>query len=272
PVLDLAEPRPDIVARLEVQEARVPDFAAYDRALPASSPLRLVGGSGSASLRFEFSSAAREMLGRFDLIGQSVEATYRGETLIRGDLKLGAQLDRGRLEDRKFQLSDLRLDLDGVSARCAGAPADAENAPIDAWWARIELPRGEAVLTEPIDLTAEVQAVLRDALPLVHLLRSGDRPKRWLHRLLEEKRVQAAAQLALDDDEMAIDGLTVRGGRRLTGRGVLSIEGKETRGLMLVEYGPLSVAAELLPGGERDYRWTGSARWYETRLAERGSP
>ena len=253
PPLDLADPEPQFRAAIHVPDARVPDFAVFDEAIPTGVPLRLRAGEGRMDLQLSLDPQALSVAGRVELKGEALEAEIHGEA-VSGRLHLQAELDKGEIDTRRFDLGHVSLDLDQVEAT-----------GLSDWWARLQIEGGEVTLDRPLRVSGRTAAVLRDATPLAALISDRRRTVAWLHRLLEEKGVRASADLKLRAEDLRLDDIDVASGRRARARGDLLLADDEITGLLLVELGRLAAAAELLPRGERDLKLRGARKWFQSR-------
>ncbi|MEM1177941.1 MAG: hypothetical protein AAGM22_06340 [Acidobacteriota bacterium] len=253
PVLDLANPEPQFVAEIEIPEARVPDFAAFDDAIPPGVPLHIRSGRGAMELELRLDPQALDVSGRVALRGDDLVADL-DQHRVTGDLSLQASLTRGDIDSRRFAISDVSLDINDVS-----------SGGVDGWWARIEILDGVATLGRPLLMSAGATAVLSDARPMAALLLDNERRIAWLQRVLDEKRVRAQADIDFSDSALVIQDLDVTSGRRLHSRGDLQLTDGEITGLMLVEFGRLAAAAELRNAGERDIKLRGARDWFAVR-------
>ncbi|MEM8932469.1 MAG: hypothetical protein AAGE94_14905 [Acidobacteriota bacterium] len=257
PTLDLVAPEPEVRAELRLLGAEVPDFSAYRTLLPPTLPLRLLGGRGELDLRFVLDTARDDASGSIALRARDVAASWQDRRLS-GDLKLDVQLVDGDIIGQRFDLVDTRLDLDGVVADGIG---DRE------WWARVEIPEGEMVLGEPLDIEARLSAQLADSRPLVLLAPSLERVPFW-QRLLGIRPIGVTGEIRLDPRRWVVRDATLRAGSSFRGTAQVELVDDAAHGVALLTLGPVHVGVELSNDGERDIKLRRARRWYGERESE----
>lgn len=266
-----AAPRADrlfspISIGLEMPDAVVQDLTFYNSYLPASSGLRLRGGSGRLSGKFQAAAPGWVGTGEVLLIGRRIAAELDGRRLT-GDLRLDARLGHANVRERVFDLAGSRLEVTGVTI---SGPAVAAAGPPAApgWWGRFHVDRGRLMPGRKVFLTAQVEAMLRDPKPLIALFapaRQGFVVRRAV-RLLDVQGVGATANVRLGEELVEVDRLAVAGGPAEL-RGRLRFAGGTRDGVLLARYGRLSFGMELT-GGERQLHLVRARKWFEGEMSE----
>ncbi len=261
-----AAPRADrlfapISIALEMPHAVVQDLAFYNSYLPARSGLRLRGGTGSLTGKFQAAAPGWVGSGEVLLVGRRIAAEMDGRRLT-GDLRLEARLGHADVRERVFDLAGSRLEVTGVTL--AGPAVAKAAAP--GWWARFHVDHGRLMPGRPVFLTARVEAMMRDPKPLVALFTPEQ--KGWLARrvvrLLDVQGVGATADVRLGEDLVQVDRLAVAGGpAELRGRLRFAAGGRA--GVLFARYGRLSLGMELADG-ERQLHLIQPRKWFEARM------
>jgi hypothetical protein len=267
-----AAPRADrlfapIAIDLQMPDAAIQDLAFYNSYLPASSGLRLRGGSGQLSGKFRAAAPGWVGTGEVLLIGRRIAAELDGRRLT-GDLRLDARLGHADVRERVFDLAGSRLEVTGVTIAGPAALAAAGSPAAPGWWGRFHVDRGRLMPGRKVFLTAQVEAMLRDPKPLIALFapaRQGWVVRRAV-RLLDVQGVGATADVRLGEELVEVDRLAVAGGPAEL-RGRLRFAGAARDGVLLARYGRLSFGMELA-GGERQLHLLRARKWFEGQMTE----
>ncbi len=274
PSLDLVEPDPQAKAKVTLPRSRIPDFSVYDAYLPAQSPIRLVSGQGQAEaeLRFEIAAGkAPSLNGRVRILGEVKDAAYADGSL-EGNVDLRASfagvLDKSR-SGQRVRLSGASLSLDDVRVR------GSETA--EAWWARVEVPEGQATFGRPLSVSADITATVADSRPLVAIAMKRKSMPNWIEDMLTMHPLTVTSNLQVDERHVFLRRLILLGGRHLETFAELKLADKAYMGLVLVKWRRLSMAVELGPEpDQRKIDLIGAKRFYRKRLPywekELGSP
>jgi len=258
PELDLAEPGPAVSMTLDLPPSEVADLTFYNDYLPAGSGFSLRSGSGTVSGHLELSTVEKSGAGHFELVGKQIAAGFGDRGLV-GDLALTARLMDADPVERYFRLAATRLELRRVAVTGKSGQESRD------WWATVELPAGEVRMTRPLELDAEVRARLRDTRPILALAAEKKPLIGWMMPLLDVEDVRLAARIGFAGEELSLRDVVVEG-EDLEVLADLKFADKLPTGLLFVSLGPWSAALEL-DQGERDWKLTGSRKWYEEKLA-----
>ena len=244
----------------------VPQLAAFSPYLPPSTGLALTGGKAEIEAEMRYDSASNRGDGRLRLAGERVDATFR-ELELESRIALDLRFDQVQLASGAAELSGSSLEIDEVRVVRAGASVD------EGWWGKLRLPAATVVKPrglEPLPARLEglLEAELRDTGPVVALL-EGRMPKLgWIDGLLTVENVEGTTEVRAEGRELGLRNLEMTGGAkgRLELLAELEFEERTPEGLFFARWGKLSAALELVEG-ERDWKLTGSRRWFEEKAA-----
>ena len=264
PSLDLVEPDPQARAKVTLPRSKIPDFSVYDAYLPAQSPIRLVSGQGQAEAELHFEIAAGKpasLDGQVRILGDVQNATYEDGSLEgKVDLRTSFSGVLGKdLQQQKVRLSNASLTLDDV--RVKGPD------PKEPWWARVEIPEGQATFARPLSVSADITATVADSRPLIAIAMKRKKMPKWVENLLTLHPLTVTSALQVDESHAYLRGLILLGGRHLETLADLKLAHKAYMGLVLVKWRRLSMAVELGPApDQRKIDLIGAKRFYEKRL------
>ena len=248
---------------LVLPRARVPELAFYNAYLPRNAGLAIESGSGTVSGRLAASAPGWTGSGELSLAGTQVVARYEAARL-RGDFTATTRLPRADFDGRSFDLSGSEVELSDVVVLASPAAEEGGGEPRDPdpWWGRLHIERGRLEPGRPVFLTAEIEATLKDASPIVAVFGPQRPVVRWLDRVLDAEGVGATAKVTLGDDLVIVEDLAIAGGEAAI-EGRLRIAPPERRGALLLSWGRLTAGLELA-GQERDWKLVRPRRWYES--------
>lgn len=270
---DLADPQPAIRAKLSLDSAQIPDFAAYDAYLPDGVPLALTGGSGELSSTLVLDTGTGRAHGRVKLLGDDVRGRFEAHEL-EGDLRAEVVLADGDLNSLRFRIDSATLLLDNVESGGAGPEG------VTGWWARVEVPEGSASLRagagsdgeesavaklEAARIDARFAATLADARPFLALLGDRRRAVSWLERLVGYGRVTVSGHLETNEESLRLVDLDLIAGSHWRGRSQLYLADGTYGGLALVTYGRLAAAFEVEESQLREWKLIGADKFYRQR-------
>lgn len=260
--LDLGDPRPILRGEVRLPATEVPDFSVYNQLWPKSFPLELLGGKAEIESRLSFDTREKthSAEGSVKVHGRRIRARFLGEDLA-GDFSLEAKLESQDLASRQFDLRGARLKIENLDGRW--------HPETTQWWANIELTDGHLDLGENRGFDLGVTAELADTSPLVAALLAKKPGFDWLSRILEIDRLRLKAKVKLARDRFDLRRLHIEGdGDRLVIDGEVLLQNKKADGAFRIEYGPLSAAVRIHPGGDRDWKLLKNQAAYDAWLAE----
>lgn len=249
---ELAHLRQDLRARLQLERAGVPDLQVYNRYLPRDS-VRLLAGGGQLSADLWLDGGGQVGHGQARLQASQAQVQFAGLRLA-GELDLQAHLARAELARGHYRLDGSRLALRGISV-------SGEDAPAPGWWATVDFPTGQVQAGEDFQVDAQADIGMRDASVLLALFSRRSRYPRWIGRVLDAGRLQAAGQLRWRRDRLWVDRLQAHNDR-FDLRARLDLSQTRQRGQLYARWGVLGVGVAM-DGNERDWHLFGARRWYE---------
>ncbi len=254
-------PFTDLQAVLELNDARVDDFANYNGFLISAESVVLGGGPAFLSGRFEASVADRSANGELQLSADRISAQM-GDVHLEGALAFRAQLKDAAFDERRYDLSGSSIELTDVEVR-----EHADRPPRSGWWMKIVIDDGELRQHKTAWAQADLRATMRDSGPVVALVASKRRLVQMIDRVLTVKDVVAKARVSTRPRSLGLQSIDIRGGR-LEILGDAEISRGDRDGLLFLRLGPLSSAVEL-DGTERDWKLVRPRAWFEKRRSER---
>ncbi|MCB1034535.1 MAG: hypothetical protein KDD47_11950, partial [Acidobacteria bacterium] len=253
--LNLVELEPEVRALVEIPDSEVPRLAYYNRFLPADSGVRILGGRGRLSARMRLEAPVGTWAGELDLRGENLRVEFQ-ERVVETQLHLEAKLPGGRIEERRADLSGTRLEINRARLLSkSGVPAT------EGWWARLELPEGEATLSDPVSLKTSFRADLKDTSPLLGLVRKDKASPPWLRQLITVEGVAGTGEILIEPHDVEARELAFTAGKHIEVQGHLRLAKKDLSALLFCRYRKLSAAVRM-EHGERDWDLVGSRRWF----------
>jgi hypothetical protein len=257
----------DVRATIDLPSSEVPDLGAFDEYLPAPAGLELKSGSGRLGLHLEVDHASRSGHGR---IAASVDDAVGefGGTGFRGDLVLTAELDDIDTTARSLTVAPAVLRLDEVALDPGGEDTDWTRVAGD-WWGELELARGRFDFADGWRARGDVALHLKDNLPVLAVFVERKAFLAWFHGLLEAQDIRGSAKIDVAKRYLRIEDLAIDSDHIQIAGDLVMSEPKRKEGLLFAKFRAFSVAVELFPDGERDWKLTRSRRWFDERRAER---
>ena len=259
--LDLTDPRPRLAGEINMPATEVPDFRVYNNLWPKSFPLELESGKArlTSHLRFETTATGHRADGELELSGQGIRALLLDNRMV-GDFRLATRLRSENLESRNFDLRGTRLDITNLDGQWSPETRG--------WYANIQIPRGTLTLTRERSFELELEASLADTSPLVAALLAKKPAFNWLSQLLTIRDLHLKTRVDLRGASLRLHRLHLEAGSRLEIDGELRLDKKKANGAFHLDYGPLSAAVRLRPGGDRDWKLLRSQEAYDRWLEE----
>ncbi|MBZ5486261.1 hypothetical protein HW452_01805 [Halomonas aquamarina] len=249
----LKSPAPEhFVTRIALPITDVPDFTRYNRYLPESAGITLLGGQ--ASLASEWQLDGMNAQGTLTLRAFGADMALLDQRL-RGDLHLSLTLTDGDLETRRFTANDSFLRLENITRPEDGPSADA------GWWVQLSMNQARLDWADPIHLESQLGLEMRDTGLLARLFLAHAREKEWLGRLLSVRDISGTADLTLNGDQASLRDLRLQGGP-LTLLSDITLADKNASGALYARLGALGVAVEL-EQNQPNLHLLQPRRWFE---------
>lgn len=250
----LARLRETLQARLQFDDARVPDLRAYNRYLPQQ--MRFTGGAGALSGDLTLDAAGEVARGRVRVRGRQARVAM-ADVDLRGDVDIDARLRRADLHARDLDFGGTRLALRDVSFTDAGGDRRA------GWWVRATLAPGHAATATPYRATGTAEVEMKDVGFLLALFsRRRDYPK-WVFRLIDEGRARATGRVQWRRDSLVLDRIQAENDRfQVLAR--MKLQGDRRQGDLYARWGVLSLGIEL-QDDQRKFHLLRARQWYDAR-------
>lgn len=240
------------VTRIALPITDVPDFTRYNRYLPESAGIRLLGGK--ASLTSEWLLDGLTAQGELSLRAFGADMALLDQRL-RGDLHLSLTLTEGDLETRRFTADSSFLRLENIIRPGENSSADA------GWWVQFSMNEAQLDWADPIRLVSQVGLEMRDTGLLARLFLDRAREKEWLGRLLSVRNISGSAELGINGDRASLNNLILTGGPlRLLAD--ITLAERSANGALYARLGALGVAVELVDN-QPDLHLLQPRRWFE---------
>jgi len=258
-------PAEGVAIEVVLPKTEVPELAAFSPFLPPSTGLAFTGGEAEVAAEIEFDSVGNRGSGWLKLSGERIEASFR-DLALHAEIDLDAKFAEVQLATGTADLSGSRLEIDGVRV------LEGERVLDEGWWGRFSLPTGTVIKPRqdpsPPRIDGQLNAELRDTGPLVALLEERMPKLHWIDGLLTVENVDAETGIRLQGPSLSLEDLQMTGGAkgRLEVLGEIDLEKRTPEGIVFMRWAKLS-AALALEEGDRDWKLTGSRRWYEERAA-----
>lgn len=232
----LATPAPEyFVTRIALPITEVPDFTRYNRYLPESAGITLLGGQ--ANLASDWLLDGLKAQGQLSLRAFGADLALLDQRL-RGDLHLSLTLTDGDLETRRFTADNSFLRLENIIRPNEDISADA------GWWVELSMDKARLDWADPVRLVSQVGLEMRDTGLLARLFLERARDKEWLGRLLSVRNISGSAKLEIDGERASLKDLVLAGGPLLLLSDIRLAE-RRADGALYARLGALGVAVEL---------------------------
>lgn len=230
------------VLRLKVPRARITDMSAYNKILPANSPLQLLGGQGDLTAAITLT---RDMAdGYVRLATQNMRARIDEQELA-GDLQANILIQGGVPENMDFDISGTSITLDNVRVHGESAQYDQDD-----WSAEFQLNKARTVWKKPVFLHAEAEAELKDSRPFVALFANLKGEHKWIEKMLTVENIRGTVNMTLENQRLTIPHAFTSSDRIDAGvKGIIDAAHRE--GIFYVRHGRLDAILETRDG-ERD--------------------
>ena len=187
--------------QLDISDATLTDMSIINDYLPVERSLRFTGGT--AQLQAEVSAVPEHIEGGVHLLGEGVRMHADGQDL-EGDLEVDLVIAGGVPREMRFNLKGSNLTLDKV--RVAGRQQSFDD---EQWSARVLFKRADAVIDQPLRISAETELQVSDTRPLVALFDNHGEPPKFVSRLLTMKDIEGEATIQLADNRLTVSNARV---------------------------------------------------------------
>lgn len=250
---DLLTLRDRLDVRLRFSDAALPDLTGFNRYLPRHG-VQFLRGTGLLGADLRMQVGEDRSGGRLQLAARNASLRF-SDMVLRGDVDLDARLAGASLREHRFALPGTR-----VAIRRAAIVEPADDRLQD-WWATLHLDRGEVHLSEPLQARAHVTVEMRDVAPLLSMYGRRRQFPRWITRVVDAGRTQAATELEALGERLTLDHIQARNARfEVLGR--LRLGATPPSGQLYARWGALGAALEL-DQGARKLHLAGARKWFD---------
>ena len=271
PALDLGSILNSTRVKIDLGTARIPDLAAFNSWIPASSGLVLASGDGALSGSLDADLAANDARGEFRAAIDAAKVRYRGLDLA-GSVTVEVRIPSADLERRTFDLTGTKVELADFrspQAEAAGPAVPAAAPDRDAgWWAHLALADGSLTLAPSAGARGHFEVNLRDSVPLVGLFETRKNLPRWVERLLTIEDIRVGGRFAWSPAGMALEDVATKF-RRATIRARLHLGPQAKKGVMMIEWHRLALGLQV-ENQHRNFKLVGVRDWFAK--ADLGAP
>lgn len=238
--LSLADRMTPETVDVELPRADIHDVGVLGDLLPPLRNVSIDSGTGSVSGRITVDGSGTAH-GQIDVEAQEIEITAQ-DVPLQADLTVHAQLDRGDLRTRAFDVSDTTVSLANVVDRTSSPSKDQEP-----WWSTVELDQGSVVLVKPLAARGSVTVRMHDTRPVVALISELTSPPKWLSLLPNVKNVEGTMDVTVNESTRAADDITITG-ESLEILGWLHVADKRPDGRIFIKYKGLAAGIGFVEG------------------------
>jgi hypothetical protein len=260
PDVRLDEPFTSFAVVIDLPESHVPDVALFDGYLPRGVGFSLLGGTGSVHGKLNAEVPAQVGHGDLWLDMDGVRGHF-GDLSMTSDLGLHAHLEEGQLIERRYDFTGSRLDVrrlhlhDGDRLLVGDRP----------WTGRVDVRKGIARVGAPTWLDADFAMRCTDTLPFVVVFARKNPLPPWLRNLIAVRDVSGTASLAIGDELVRVEDLSIEG-RQFEVLLGWRRHGRADRASLFARYGLLSLAVGI-DGDSHEIRLLNARKWYGDRIA-----
>lgn len=258
PDVALDKPLTGLSIDLDLPDATVQDFSAYDLYLPAGLGLSLQGGTGKLHGHLHASTPDNTASGEMTLEGEGIRMRL-DKLAVKARLALNAHLVSGSLDAGAYDVSGTSLSLRDVRLVDGADDREGRDGSVG-WWADLTFQDAHLTPGAPVFLDARLKVKLRDTVPIITVLSAKKPLPSWVRGALALQRVAGTARVRLGDDLVSVPELTLRAGAYGVVLKLRATHG-DTRTLFLLDYGALAVGMRV-SGAVAEVHLLDARRWY----------
>lgn len=259
PDLGLTSDVSGLVISLDIPNSVVPDITVLDDYLPPSLAVSISQGSAQIQSNIEVSGPEQSAKGDLHITGNDLKGSFR-DLSFSMDLALDSELAGERLDDFQLGLKDAQFKLfNGIF--------DDESVEEDErWWMTIDIPEGNAKLSEPAELAADIDLSMKDTRAIIALF---SEVKDWINRFdgfLTVNDVAGSAHIEAREKQLEVSGLQLAGDRLDM---VAELRASEAGNDAIVwgKLGIFSLGFQRI-GEEIDWKLINGRKWFDERKEE----
>lgn len=242
-------------ARLQFENATVPDLSVYNRYLPRTD-LRIEGGTGTLSGDLHFDGTGNVANGTFRVAGDAVRIAVAGMRL-EADLVADTRIKRADMETLAFDASGSRIELREVRM------LDEDPTGRAGWWSAIDFDRARLDWGRPLAFDGQLRLRMKDAGPLLDIYAERKDLPAWIEPIIGAGEISAQGGLQWRGDLLVLEPLQASNERfEIAAR--LRMQHKHLAGDLFARWGLLGLGVEL-DGTDRQVHLTGAREWFDSR-------
>jgi hypothetical protein len=181
---------------LKIPSARMTDVTVYNDFLPAGAPVELLTGEGALSADIQLQ--PENAIGFLKFKSEQLRASIDQQEVM-GDLLLDVKLAGGVPKEMDFDISGSSLAL--TNLQVLGEQREFDD---QAWAARFDLTKAQAVWRQPVQLNAEAEIEMQDTRPIVAMFANQRGKDGWIEKLLTVQDVRGQVVVRMADDRIVI--------------------------------------------------------------------
>ena len=259
PDLGIVKAVSDLVITLDVPDSRVPEVSVLAQYLPPSLAISITDGSAKMRGSIEVSGPEQLASGELHVDGKDLSGSFR-DLQFQMDLEIDSELSGE-------QLDDFTVGLEGTRFRLFNGIFDNETVEVDEkWWMTLQVPRGTATLSEPVQVEADIDLSMKDTRAIIAMF---SEVKEWIGKFdgfLTVTDVAGSAKVSASEKQLSVRDLEITGDRLDL---VAELRASEDRNDAIVwgKLGIFSVGLERI-GEETNWKLINGRKWFDQQKAE----
>jgi len=259
PDLGVIDDVSDLVITLELPDSRVPDITVLDDYLPPALDISVT--DGSATIKGEIKVAGPDQLatGELHITGDDLRGKFR-DLEFQVDMSIDSPMSGE-------QLDDFQLGLSGMQFKLFNGIFENETVEVDKqWWMSVEVPDGNVILADPLELDADIDLAMKDTRAIVALF---SEVKEWISRfdgMLTVEDVAGQANIHASEKKLSVRNLEIQGDR-LDLVAELRADDGQNDAIVWGKLGIFSMGLERI-GEESNWKLINGKEWFEQKKAE----
>lgn len=258
--LDLLDVGDQVEIVVDIPSAEVLDIGAFDAYLPATSRMRLLGGTGKLRSRIDLDLRTDAGAASLELETDDIDARV-GERDLRADLAVRGEFVVRDARALRFDITALAIDLDNVAV--SGERRHRSTDTTGGWWSHTRVNAGAVRLAKPIEMDAEVTVEAMDARPIFALVEDQKAALGWVDRLVDTEDLSGSARLISSGPGLELRSVELEAGKtRISGE--ICVRGEQTTMVALAAIGNHHIGLERTSEGT-DWSLRTPTEWFAQR-------
>jgi hypothetical protein len=258
--VDLLDVGDQVEIVVDIPSAEILDIGAFDAYLPATSRMRLLGGTGNLRSRIDLDLRTDAGAASLELETDDIDARV-GERDLRADLAVLGEFVVRDARALRFDITTLAIDLDDVAV--SGERRHRSTDTTGGWWSHTRVNAGAVRLAKPIEIDAEVTVEAMDARPIFALVEDQTAALGWVDRLVDTEDLSGSARLISSGPGVELRSLELEAGKtRISGE--ICVRGEQTTMVALAAIGNHHIGLERTSEGT-DWSLRTPTEWFAQR-------